>query len=66
MKLYRTEYEGDPDVVFSWQGTQADAKAARKELEAKSCVGVKTEDVDVPTDKPGLLAWLNENVTGKE
>lgn len=36
-----------------WAGTQADAKKLGQFVE-----------VDVPTDKPGLLAWLNENRVG--
>jgi hypothetical protein len=34
-----------------WVGTQADAKADGKNWKA----------VEVPTDKPSLIAWLNEN-----
>ena len=36
-----------------WAGTQADAKKLGQFAE-----------VDVPTDKPGLLAWLNEQRVG--
>lgn len=38
----------------AWAGTQADAKAAAKEA------GKPWHETEVPTDKPGLLAWLNE------
>ena len=34
-----------------WQGTQADARQINKQFTCE----------DVPTDKAGLLAWLNEN-----
>ena len=34
-----------------WVGTQADAKADGKNWKA----------VEVPTDKPSLIAWLNQN-----
>lgn len=34
-----------------WTGTQADAKAAQN--------GKDFESIEVPTDKPGLIAWLN-------
>lgn len=44
-----------------WVGTQADAKRE---------FGITARDVDgcacdVPTDKQGLLDWLNENAIGK-
>lgn len=34
-----------------WRGTQADARQINKQFTCE----------DVPTDKAGLLAWLNEN-----
>ena len=47
-----------------WSGSQAEAASARKELTARGArrKDVKTYAVDVPTDKTGLLAWLNANV----
>ena len=45
MKLYRSKGS-------IWTGTQADAKAAQG--------GNDYESIEVPTDKPSLLAWLNE------
>ena len=47
MRLYRT-------AAGQWAGTQADAR---------DLAGKAWEEVDVPTDKPGLLAWLNANPT---
>ena len=44
MKLYRS-------LGRIWTGTQADAKKAQD--------GKDFEEIDVPTDKPGLMAWLN-------
>lgn len=44
MKLYRSKGS-------IWTGTQADAKAAQG--------GKDFEEHDVPTDKPGLLSFLN-------
>lgn len=68
MKLYRTKSFADPGVdsaiEYSWQGTQADAAAERKRLKAEFHSGIETAEIDVPTDKPSLLAWLNVNVTG--
>lgn len=51
---------------FEWDGTQADAKERRKSLQERGYFNVATENVEVPTDKPSLLAWLNANVTGNE
>lgn len=65
MKLYRTKAQTGADSWrVNWDGTQADATAMRKIFKA---AGLKpeTEDVDVPTDKAGLIAWLNENTTGE-
>ena len=46
MNLYRSK-------GYIWTGTQADAKAAND--------GDKNfEHIDVPTDKAGLIAFLNE------
>lgn len=36
-----------------WTGTQADAKAAQG--------GLDYEHIEIPVDKPGLMAWLNAN-----
>lgn len=47
MKLYRA-------AGHLWLGTQAEAKAVAREH------GTKWTAVDVPTDKPGLIAWLND------
>ena len=47
MKLYRILGKG-------WAGTQAEAKAMSREHSRPS------HETNVPTDKPGLLAWLNE------
>lgn len=50
MKLYTTP-------KGRWAGTQADAKAIGKEDGGWS-------EAEVPTDKPGLLAFLNEHLVG--
>jgi hypothetical protein len=47
MRLYRILGAG-------WAGTQADAKAAAKDA------GAPWHEFDVPTDKPGLLAFLSD------
>lgn len=66
MQLYRTTYEDEGNGPrHTWQGTQADARAERKRLADEGKTDIVTKDVDVPTNKPGLLAWLNSNVTGE-
>lgn len=51
MRLYRTP-------SGSWAGTQADARALAKSE------GSSWMEVIVPDDKPGLLAFLNDNRVG--
>lgn len=69
MKLYRTYAEaqyGDGygrDAKAQWTGTQADAAKARKYLNSTLKIPrdhIHTDEVDVPTDKKGLLAFLNQ------
>lgn len=48
MKLYRVRNA-------DWFGTQAEAKSGARQL------GREYDQVEVPTDKPGLLSWLNKN-----
>lgn len=52
MRLYRTR-------AGSWHGTQAEAGNACID-EAQPRTG--WSEINVPTDKPGLLDWLNEHV----
>ena len=73
MKLYKVispAYEWtDGEVTkaaVEWAGTQADARKARiafeqpfKDIKPAKRPRVEVEEVDVPTDKQGLLAWLN-------
>jgi len=46
-----------------WAGTQADAKREVTRIK-RECDGrmIETLSVDVPTDKAGLVDWLNENL----
>ena len=64
MRLYKlTQTDAGPEPVrIRWVGTQADAAAMRKEWNTKLHVkrdDILTEEVDVPTDKKGLLEFLN-------
>lgn len=51
MRLYRT-------ADGQWAGTQAAARAACRDA---AIDGKAWEELDVPTDKPGLLDWLNQH-----
>ncbi len=66
MKLYRTHAtvpaeEGANHV--RWSGSQADAAKDRKHFNSDLKIPrdrIHTDEVDVPTDKKGLLAFLNQ------
>jgi hypothetical protein len=62
MGLYKITYTDTSTGAerYGWAGTQADAKALAKTL------GGTFAKADVPVDKTNLLAFLNENVTGKD
>lgn len=49
----------------NWDGTQADARARRQMRKTDGMEKIETKEVDVPTDKAGLLEWLNANVKGE-
>jgi len=51
MRLYRSK-------GHVWTGTEADAKAANDGMKG-------WEKIEVPTDKPSLIAWLNQHAPGK-
>ena len=70
MKLYKiTAPAADDTNKVAFAGSQADARKTRiafeapfKELKPKERPDVVVEEVDVPTDKAGLLAYLNHLV----
>lgn len=70
MKLYKITRPADSfnnfEGVTQFAGSQADARKARIEFEApfkamkpKDRPEVTVEEVDVPTDKKGLIEFLN-------
>ena len=62
MKLYKiTAQDMRVGRAVAWEGTQADAKAKAKDMQSSGAVNIKTETVEFPTDKPGLLVYLNEH-----
>lgn len=63
MLLYKTSTPGKKDnVAFTWGGSQTEATKHRV---AAKAMGFKpeTQTVEVPTNKAGLLEWLNANMT---
>ena len=68
MKLYKitalnTSHGDTPDSETHWVGSQADAASKRQQLvtDGYKRAEIETTEVDVPTDKAGLLAWLISN-----
>lgn len=68
MKLYRITYTDDDfeaDGLYTrrsvWHGTQADVAKIAKMMKSEGMRNIDTEAVEVPTDKAGLLTWLNQN-----
>lgn len=72
MKLYKVtrpihEFnDEDVDGVVQFAGSQADARKVRidfeapfKSLKPKDRPEVEVEEIDVPTDKKGLIEFLN-------
>ena len=68
MRLFLTSYlcDGDKDVTTLqgvYDGTQAEAAKQRKLLKLDGMRNIDTSEVDVPTDKAGLMAYLNELIS---
>lgn len=62
MRLYITTGVRNGSIVGrAWDGTQLKAKDRRKAFEAAGYREVQSSEDDVPTDKDGLLAYLNDN-----
>lgn len=61
MKLYCTTGERKNDLTVKWSGTAKDAKNDRFDLKQQDCNFIDTCMVDVPTDKKGLLEFLNKH-----
>lgn len=71
MKAYRISHtwdDGDGGTVTKtmYAGTQSDAAAARREIGAEAGLGpvkakqaIEIEDVEIPTSKNELLAFVN-------
>lgn len=64
MKFYVIKYVEAGLQRLRWEGTQADTNTKHKVIQQTASESEVIE-FDVPTDKPGLLAFLNEFVTGE-
>ena len=66
MKLYKIKASGNGDALtkIKWVGSAAEGVSVRKELYAEGFARKEVTEVqvDIPTDKQGLLEWLNGNV----
>ena len=63
MKFYRTHIQtGADSYQTKWAGSLAGATADRMALKTPGAKPV-TEEIDIPTDKVGLLAWLNKEAS---
>jgi hypothetical protein len=64
MNLYLTTYIDDESATTkkNFTGTQSDASKMRVSLKKEGMRDIVTNDADVPTDKAGLMAYLNELV----
>jgi len=61
MKLYATHFTDDATgkTHARYVGSQTDASKTRVALKKEGFTAIATADVDVPTDKAGLLGYLN-------
>lgn len=68
MNLYavHTNRDTDGDVDTIWCGSQPEAAAARKKFiaEGSKRADLTTYTVEVPTDKAGLMQFLNDYASG--
>lgn len=70
MRLYRCDFEdADRGRLVSWHANKVEAQRTLRMLQATArengqLTGIGIElvaPVDIPTDKAGLLGWLNRN-----
>lgn len=60
MLLFRITYTGHDGVVTNeWVGSWEEAQRLARTLRKRPDTDVRIEQLEVPTDKYGLLEWLN-------
>ena len=64
MLLYKTTATDKTtgNTAISFQGSQTESSKARTGAKANNCKA-ESQTIEVPTNKAGLLEWLNANVT---
>lgn len=66
MKVYRVRYQDrDEGGVVSWHGNMKSAREALRNANNGTPDGIEPTDIshiDIPTDRIGLLSWLNRNM----
>lgn len=64
MQLYKTTATDKTTgaVAISFQGSQTESAKARVGAKARNCKA-ESQTIEVPTNKAGLLEWLNANAT---
>jgi hypothetical protein len=60
MKLYRTKSTKQPTEPAQWSHSGESAGKVRKAMRSEG-LAPSTEQVEVPTKKLELVAWLNKN-----
>lgn len=68
MRLYAIKYENkDGEVKRRFAGSDSDASKLATKLKADGEAKAKPvrEQIDVPTDKIGLINWLNANASAE-
>lgn len=66
MKVWRCQmYDEGLGAILSWHRSQREARASLREFQERRegpAVGPEgVELVEIPTDKTGLIRWLNRN-----
>ena len=63
MKVYRVQYQIDDGWAYEWYATKAEAKQAIKRIKDEEGGDALFESEPelrvIPTDKKGLVRWLN-------
>ena len=65
MKLYQTKASGDLASFTEYASSSDGASKARTRLKKQGLTDIATTEVDVPTTRTELIAWLNSQ-TGHE
>ena len=63
MRVYEISYRKDEEEHRFWVGSQETSSSKRAKLRKAGYKILSTTARDIPTDKRGLIRWLNENIT---